>query len=91
MEGGGVYLLILRRRRVVEGKEEERCKALLRGRWGFDHLKVISKYISFKGSKGRDLLKGRIFTIFIKPLKGFYKKGKNAFFKKRPKEEGLRG
>jgi len=54
-------------------------------------LKVISKYISFKGSKGRDLLKRRIFSFFIKPLKGFYKKGKNSSLKERPREEGLEG
>ena len=59
--------------------------------WGFDPLEGISKYITFKGSKGRDLLKRRIFSFFIKPLKGFYKKDKKSSFKKRPREEGLRG
>ena len=28
-----------------------------RGGWGFSPLKIISKYINFKGLKGRDLLK----------------------------------
>ena len=66
-------------------------KPLLGRLRGFDPLKGISKYITFKGSKGRDLLKRRIFSFFIKPLKGFYKKGKKSSFKKRPREEGLRG
>jgi len=56
---------------------------------GFDPLKVISKYINFKGSKGKDLLNRRIFSFFIKPLKGFYKKDKKSSFKERPREEGL--
>ena len=66
-------------------------KSLLRRLRGFDLLKGISKYITFKGSKGRALLKRRIFRFFIKPLKGFYKKKKNSSLKERPREEGLRG
>ena len=53
---------------------------------GVDPLKGISKYITFKGSKGRYLLKRRIFIFFIKPLKGFYNKEKKSSFKKRPRE-----
>ena len=62
-----------------------------RGRWGFDPFKDISKYITFKGSKGRDLLKRRIFSFFIKPLKGFYKKGKNHLLRKDRGQRVLRG
>ena len=76
-----------------EGRSERRRRGRSQGgkvpAWmfgGFDPLKVISKYISFKGSKGRDLLKRRIFSFFIKPLKGFYKKEKNSSLKERPRE-----
>ena len=80
-------------RREGGGAEELKRGEGRRGREGrgFDPLKVISKYINFKGSKGRNLLYRRIFTFFIKPLKGFYKKGKKSSLKKRPREEGLRG
>jgi len=43
-----------------EGREGKGLKESKEGRgrerWGFDHLKGISKYITFKGSKGRYLL-----------------------------------
>ena len=83
---------------MVRGRPERRRRGRSQGgkvpAWtfkGFDPLKGISKYITFKGSKGRDLLKRRIFSFFIKPLKGFYKKGKKSSFKKRPREEGRKG
>jgi len=65
-------------------------KSLLGRLRGFDPLEGISKYITFKGSKGRNLLYRRIFHLFIKPLKGFYKKEKNSSLKKRPREGGLK-
>ena len=80
-----------------EGQSDEGGEGLREGKSllgrlrGFDPLKGISKYITFKGLKGRNLLKRRIFIFFIKPLKGFYKKGKKSSFKKRPREGGLGG
>jgi len=83
---------------LVRGRPERRRRGRSQGgkvpAWtfeGFDPLEGISKYITFKGSKGRDLLKRRIFNFFIKPVRGFYKKDKKLFFKKRPREEGLGG
>ena len=54
-EGSGVVL------RSEGGREEQKERKRGegrrgRGRWGFDPLEGISKYITFKGSKGRDLL-----------------------------------
>ena len=90
-----------------EGRSERRRRGRSQGgkvpAWtseGFEPLKGISKYITFKGSKGRDLLYRRIFSLFLKPLKGFYKKEKNRLLRKdqgkrvwegRGRREGAKG
>ena len=57
MEGGGVWGCPKTGGRAGGAEERKRRKGRRRrGEWGVDPLEGISKYITFKGSKGRDLL-----------------------------------